>query len=102
MKTSDYFSAHEEYMKEAFIFCAHKDINDYARYGYDASLVSIMNSSTEPYRILEEFEGEFYQYANYLIKNLEEWEEYEICDAVLYHRDYLVNQIHKLRKRLNK
>ena len=100
MKISDYFDNHDAWLKEAFIFCAHKDLNDYAQYMYDATVLSMMRETTEPYRVLNEFSAEIETYSNTIIKELEDWEEYEVCDAVLFHQNFLLKELDKILKKI--
>lgn len=100
MKISDYFDNHEAWLKEAFIFCAHKDLNDYAQYMYDATVLSMLRETSEPYRTMQEFSAEIETYSNTIIKELEGWEEYEVCDAVLIHQNFLLKQLSKIIKKL--
>ena len=100
MKISDYFDNHEAWLKEAFIFCAHKDLNDYAQYMYDDTVLSMLRETSEPYRVMHEFRDEIETYSNTIIKELEDWEEYEVCDAVLIHQNFLLKELSKIIKKL--
>ena len=100
MKISDYFDNHDAWLKEAFIFCAHKDLNDYTQYMYDCTVLSMMRETTEPYRVLNEFSAEIETYSNTIIKELEDWEEYEVCDAVLFHQNFLLKELDKILKKI--
>lgn len=100
MKISDYFDNHEAWLKEAFIFCAHKDLNDYTQYMYDATVLSMLRETSEPNRVMHELRDEIETYSNTIIKELEDWEEYEVCDAVLFHQNFLLTEFDKILKKL--
>jgi hypothetical protein len=60
----------------------------------------MMRETTEPYKVLNEFSAEIETYSNTIIKELEDWEEYEVCDAVLFHQNFLLKELDKILKKI--
>ena len=97
---SDFFDPQQRHIKEALIFLNHKNVNMWCRYTYDIGIIALTNETTEPYRRLEEIEMDLLEYTDWLIKELEGWEEYEICDGILIHRDRFVKHLHDIAERI--
>ena len=103
-KFADFFEPRDEDMKEALIFCAHKTIPEYVYYMHDTTIAHMIKKEDELDKFfndhpLDALEDEIFGYSQKLIDNLEYWEEYEICDAVLFHRNWLIEQLNTIKEK---
>lgn len=97
---SDYFDPHMTLTQECMIFLNHKSVNEWCRYTFDMGIIGLTNDTTEPFRVLDELEQDILAYTNWMIKELEGWEEYEMCDAVMMHRDRFIDHLKDIADRI--
>ena len=101
-KRNKRFTPYLELMTEANIFISHNDARDYFYYRTEFTIKEVLVGMPNKSKELEMMRMDLTMYADELLTQLEDFEEYEMCKQVKESMRTYYHQIFKLQQDLEK